>query len=176
MAEHTNSPEQAEGAPGNKRQMPFVLAIAAGLLVGGLGGTLLAPPLLARRSAASGAASGSEAGAASHGKEGEKGSAGAKLMHAVDNVVLNPARSGGTRFLVLSAAFEVKDQAVADEMKARDAEVRDIVLRVVGQKTVDELSDPTMREPLKSELSAAIDGLLGKSAVRHLYFPQFVIQ
>lgn len=173
MAEDTSTPPQDSGGP-PKSKMPLMGAVIAGLLIGGAGGTLAAGPIIAKRSAAASAAP--VAAAEGHGKEGAEKAGGARAMHIIDNVVLNPAHSGGTRFLVLSAAFEMQDQGIVDEMKARDAEVRDIVLRVIGRKTVDELSDPTMREPLKAELAAAIDSLVGKKAVRRLYFPQFVIQ
>ena len=108
-----------------------------------------------------------------HGKEGA--SAGAPV-YTLDNLVLNPAESGGTRFLLLSIAFELKDQETQDAMKARDAELRDVVLATVGNKTVEQLSNVAARDSLKVELKGAAAQLFKKKAVRRVYFPQFVIQ
>jgi flagellar FliL protein len=109
-----------------------------------------------------------------HGAKGKEGAA--ATVYTLDNLVLNPAESGGTRFLLLSIAFETKTQAAHDQMKARDAELRDLVLATVGNKTVDQLADLAVRDSLKTELRAAAAKLLRKKAVKRVYFPQFVIQ
>ena len=113
--------------------------------------------------------------------------------------MLNPAESGGQRFLLLTIAFELRDAAALEEMKARDAELRDAVLQSVGAKSVDYLADMGKRDSLKTELKAVAGKLFadaardpkkdpnkdpkegvkkgaGKPVVRRIYFPQFVIQ
>jgi flagellar FliL protein len=61
-------------------------------------------------------------------------------------------------------------------MEVRDAELRDIILTSLGNKTVDELTDVSGRERIKTEISTAIDARFGKKAVSRIYFPQFVVQ
>lgn len=127
------------------------------------------------------AAAEGEKGGGEHGggKEGEGGGAAANL-HLIDNLVLNPANSGGTRFLMVAAAIEFKDAANVEAFKARDAEVRDIVLRVMGAKTVEQLSDMSLRDSIRKELGDSLLSLLPKNkrkkAIRRVFFPQFVIQ
>jgi flagellar FliL protein len=95
----------------------------------------------------------------------------------MENLVLNPAGSNGTRFLMASVAAEVKDDKVKDEMAGRDAELRDAVLRILGERTVDQLADMSLREALKKELIDSLNSKLqSKTAVKRVYFPQFVIQ
>ncbi len=183
MADETEHTE-VESAPKKGGMIKVIVAIVLGLVVGVGGGSYVVGPLLAKRVAP--ADSSAEEGGGDkgeHGKKGEEkkggkeGAAAVMPMHQVDNVVLNPAKSGGTRFLMVSAAFATKNQGVADDLKSHDAEVRDIMLRVLGAKTVEELTDPTLREPLKQELKAALDSMVGsKDGIRKLYFPQFVIQ
>lgn len=183
MADETEHAE-VESAPKKGGMIKVIVAIVLGLVVGVGGGSYVVGPLLAKRVAP--ADSSAEEGGGDkgeHGKKGEEkkggkeGAAPVMPMHQVDNVVLNPAKSGGTRFLMVSAAFATKNQGVADDLKSHDAEVRDIMLRVLGAKTVEELTDPTLREPLKQELKAALDSMVGsKDGIRKLYFPQFVIQ
>ena len=62
--------------------------------------------------------------------------------HQIDNLVLNPAGSGGTRFLMFAAAFELKDAGALESMKVRDAELaRRRFSRSAAAKTVEQLSD-----------------------------------
>jgi flagellar FliL protein len=119
---------------------------------------------------------GEEEEAASGGHGGKEGAAAGAPVYTLDNLVLNPAESGGTRFLLLTISFELKSAEMADAMKARDAELRDAVLVTVGNKTVEQLSDVAARDSLKVELRAAAGKLFKKGGVKRVYFPQFVIQ
>jgi flagellar FliL protein len=111
----------------------------------------------------------------SGGHGGKEGAAAGAPVYTLDNLVLNPAESGGTRFLLLTISFELKNAELAETMKARDAELRDAVLVTVGNKTVEQLSDVAARDSLKVELRAAAAKLF-KKGVKRVYFPQFVIQ
>lgn len=194
MSDETPPPE-AEGAkPARKAPKGAVLigVLVGGLAVGVGAGLFALGPMVAKSSgyvvtADTTHAEGEEGGEGEHGaaaggehggKEGE--AAGASNLHLIDNLVLNPAGSGGTRFLMVAAAIEFKEAALVDAFKARDAEVRDIVLRVMGAKTVDQLSDMGMRDSLRKELGDSLSGLVPKAqrkqAIRRVYFPQFVIQ
>jgi flagellar FliL protein len=112
-------------------------------------------------------------------KEGEA-AGGAANLHLIDNLVMNPAGSGGTRFLMLSAAVEFSDSKMVEDFKARDAEVRDLVLRIMGAKTVEQLTDMPTRELIRKEVADSLATLLPKAvrkkAIAKIFFPQFVIQ
>lgn len=195
------APDQPSAEEGKKRKLPafvpVVLAIVGGIAAGGAAGAFFVGPALAEgiapKSAMTASAKGEHGdGAAGDdesadeegegedekgGKEGAEGAA-AKPVYTIDNLVLNPAQSGGTRFLLLTLAFELKDDATLEEMKTRDAELRDAVLMTVGAKSVEYLSNMTVRDSLKSELKTAAGKLFPKkkNAIRRIYFPQFVIQ
>jgi flagellar basal body-associated protein FliL len=61
-------------------------------------------------------------------------------------------------------------------MTARDAEVRDVVVRLLSTKTVVELADAGRREAVKNELQGALAARFPKAGIRAVLFPQFVIQ
>jgi flagellar protein FliL len=154
-----------------------IIALVASLAVGGAVGVFVTGPLFARQRGyvVAAADSAQEGGEGEHGKKGEK--EGPKtVVHALDNLVLNPAGSSGTRFLMVNVAIEVKDDKVTQEINARDAEARDAVLRVLGTKTVEELTDIGKRDAIKKEVQDALTALFPRDAIRRLYFPQFVIQ
>jgi len=185
MADTEKGPEGEAGpAPsGKKKMLPIMLIVLGGLIFGGAAGAFMLGPTIAKKIAPAGAekadASKEEASASKEeGKGGEGGGEGggeAKVF-LLDNMVLNPAGSSGQRFLLVSIALRLKDVAVENELKSRDAEVRDALLHVLGGKHVEELSDIAQRDALKDELRRTLDGIVKPGAVVGLYFPQFVIQ
>jgi flagellar FliL protein len=193
MAKEEAKPAEqpAEGAAPAKPKLPILIGmVAVGLAVGGGTGAALLGPIMAKKlgkappaaEAAKGGEGDKAAGEHAPAKEekpaeGGKEGAGAEApVLMLDNLVLNPANSGGSRFLLLTVALEVSSATTMDEFKKRDAELRDIILTSLGTKTVEQLTDITQREKFKTEISAAVETRFGKKTVKRLYFPQFVVQ
>lgn len=110
-------------------------------------------------------------------KKDDHAPAGPPAVYTVADMVLNPAGSGGQRFVMLSVAMEAKDSATVAMLEARDPEIRDAILALVGGKTVEQLAEVTAREPLKTEIIATVARITKKKkAVKRVSFPQFVIQ
>jgi flagellar FliL protein len=182
MSDETEAPAEegaGEEAPKKPGTVMALGVLGGGLVLGAVAGLLLVGPMVARAAGvghvANDSASAEAGGEKEHKAEGEGGAK--SPMHEIDNLVLNPAGSGGTRFLIASVAIELNDEALGEVLTARDAEVRDAILRVLGTKTVEELSDVSVRESIKKEMQTTLDTLFKKKdAVRRLYFPQFVIQ
>jgi flagellar protein FliL len=158
-------PETDEAAVPAKGKRGVLILAVAGVLAGVAAGLFGAGPVLAKRRATSAAAAPKKAEAPS-----------TAINHAIENLVLNPAGSNGTRFLMVTAAFQVKDAATDVLMKEHEAEVRDHILALLGKKTVDELTDIAQRERIKTEMLEAISPLFPKGSVLKVFFPQFVIQ
>jgi flagellar FliL protein len=154
----------AETPKASGKRNIVILAIA-GLAAGSAAGVFGIAPVLATRKAAA---------VETHKAEGKL--AAAAVTHSIENLVLNPAGSGGTRFLMVTATFELRDGSIEQQMKDHDAEVRDHILAMLGKKTVEQLSDITLRESMKQEVLAAVATLFPKDAVRKVFFAQFVIQ
>jgi flagellar protein FliL len=110
-------------------------------------------------------------------KGGEHGPSAKSPVYTIGDLVLNPAGSGGTRFLMMSVALDMKDSVAVEALKARDAEIKDAVLALVGGKTVEELAEVASREPLKVEIRETIGRITRKPKyIKRVSFPQFVIQ
>jgi len=167
-------------APSKPAKMLIIAGLVGGIVVGALGGSFALGPMLAKKLAAPAAqaATTEERGDG----DGEHGAANAEkkagnVVHMMENLVLNPSGSNGTRFLIVAVAAEVKDDKVKEEMSGRDAEMRDAVLRLLGERTVDQLADMSQRDGMKRELMDSLNVRLArKDAVKRVYFPQFVIQ
>lgn len=159
-----------DGAAPGKGRSSLVLALTVGITVGAAVGSFVVGPLLADAPV--------EAPECEVTAEGEHGAPEktAGVVHTIQNLVLNPAQSGGTRFLVSTVAISVRDSAAVTAISERDSEVRDALLRILGAKTVLQLTDMEARTTLKEELRDALRGIFGEAVIRDIYFPQFVIQ
>lgn len=181
MAEE-NETEVAPKRGGKKVILAVVLVVGA-LLGGGAGaffaGPLLADMILGPVGAPADAVHPDSAADGAHAQkdDGHGGGHGAgAASYLVENLVLNPAGSNGTRFLMASVSLDLAREEAAAEMKTRDAQVRDALLTVLGHKTVEQLTDITARDSLKAELKGAVTGLFPEGTVTGIYLPQFVIQ
>lgn len=158
------SSDTDQAAPPPKKRLPLVPILALVGILGGAGvGLFVVGPTLAKKRAATPVAKSAE-------------STGPSIVHPIENLVLNPAGSGGTRFLMVTATFELRDGNADQAMKDREAEVRDHILALLGKKTVDELTDYTKRDSIKAEVLHEVQSLFPKGAVKQVFFPQFVIQ
>ena len=195
----TEQPQAADApAAPSKPKLPMLIGmVAVGLAIGGGTGAAFIGPMVAKKMGKDPAAlvaaakahddeggdgeHADEGGEESHaeedgGKEKKEGEGEAAAVHLLENLVLNPAGSGGSRFLLLSVAIEVGEAKAAESFKTRDAELRDIILTALGTKSTEELTDISRRESFKEEVVVAIKGRFGKKSVKSLYFPQFVVQ
>lgn len=175
--------EAPEPAPAPRRMGPMLLMIAgiAGGGLGGLAGAYLIAPRLAGK-AAPAAATAEAAPAATAPADGDGSAkkptkaAGPPHIYRIDNVIVNPAGSDGTRFLMASVAYEVPDDAAEQALHAREVELRDDVVSVLETKTMGQLTQPHARDTLKTQLLDIAHHVLGPQMQIGVYLPQFVIQ
>ncbi len=104
-----------------------------------------------------------------------KGAATANFV--ISDILVNIAGTKAGRFLKATAYFDAPPAVVA-ELERKRPQITDIVSATLGQKSLDELSDPGVRGKLRSELLATINPLLEtkNGEVTNIYFPEFIIQ
>jgi flagellar FliL protein len=170
--------QQPEGAaapvgPETVRK-PLLIAVAVGTFVGGMAlGTFGVGPMVAGGAAPEA----TEAHGDVSNSHGADSTGGTGTLYLIDNMVLNPAGSNGSRFLLVATAVEVSNASLVDAMRTRDAELRDVLSGVLGARTVEQLSDLARRDSLRTEIAAALNQMLKQPrGVRRVYFPQFVVQ
>ena len=94
----------------------------------------------------------------------------------LSDIIINPASSGGQRFLMLNIGLEAMKKETLDEVASKEVVVRDTVLKVLGSRSVDELADITRRNELKESIRQAVNGVLRNGQVERLYFTRYVLQ
>lgn len=178
MADDSNTESDAGDGGGflsNTPALLLVLVVGLGALAGGVAGSRYVAPLLGSApSTGQSAPTGSESGE-SGGQAGAQKS-GASELHEVGNMVVNPAGSGGSRFLMITVSLEVTPPGVTETLSENDARIRDLLNRVLGSRTVAELSDIDRRDEIKAEIRTSINETLDDGRVKAVYTPQYVLQ
>jgi|GEM_PF-3231582 len=95
----------------------------------------------------------------------------------VEDIVLNPAGTHGKRFLRLGLAIETKDGLpVITELDTRSAQMRDLLIRQFSSRTIEELSDPVVREEVRLSCIYEINSRLASGEISDIYFTDYVLQ
>ncbi len=174
MPEETNAGAQEDQEAPTKPGLliPLLLAFVALGLGAVLGLTLLGPavaPALAARAESSGERGGSGGHGGGHGEP-------TATLHVLENLVVNPAGSEGTRYLLVSVAVEPAGPETVEDLAAMDVAFRHMLLTTLGSKTVPELTDIELRSRLVQELRDSLQSVAGPGTINRIYLPQYVIQ
>jgi len=114
-----------------------------------------------------------EAEGGGHG--GEEGAVGNNL-YEMENIIVNPASTVGSRFLSCSVAFELEAPGDMHKMEAIDVKVRDALITILTARTVDELADARLREPLRRQILSRVNAVASPIKIKAVYFKDFVLQ
>jgi flagellar protein FliL len=94
----------------------------------------------------------------------------------IPHLIVNPADSEGQRYLLITIGLETFNQRVLQEINEKEIVVKDTVLKVLGLHTLDELSAIERRNITKERIRSAINGVLTRGQIDHIYFTQYVLQ
>ncbi len=131
----------------------------------------------------------SDSGAEGDGTEQVEGSHGEKkkseskehgssqaLIHEISNIVVNPAGTGGSRFLSASFGFELESPELEAAFTAREIIIRDALITILASKTVAQLTDPKQKEVVRYQIKKRISQLMHTDELGAVYFTDFVLQ
>jgi len=175
------APAAAGAAPAIKPggSPPFLLigVIVAALAAGGAAGALFVAPAITSARAGKHAGNQTVDDDGKDGKDGDKADSHTKpAVYKLENLIVNPAGSQGSRFLMTTVAFELPDEKMGTRFQDHEAQVRDLVMSTLERQTLDKLTRPGARDSLKQALVAAVAPVTGGSKRVRVYLPQFVIQ
>lgn len=91
-------------------------------------------------------------------------------------ILVNPAGTNGTRFLLTSIGFEVSSQEAARELEKKEVQVRDLMNTILTSKTLPELIDYQKREEIRAEIMQKTGTLVKAGTLKKVYFSKFIIQ
>ncbi len=100
----------------------------------------------------------------------------APVYQEMDTFMVNLADPGGKRFLKATIKTRVNSPKVAEEMKERAFELRDLVLMILTSKEVDDVSRAEDKMTLKKEIMTSLNRVLHNGQVVDVYFTDFLVQ
>ena len=97
-------------------------------------------------------------------------------MYPLDNFIVNLLSDNGRRFLKTQINLEMDTEELTAELDAKIPVIRDVIIRVLTSKTLEEISTAKGKEKLKDALVNQINMRLKDGQINNLYFTEFVIQ
>lgn len=102
--------------------------------------------------------------------------ASADLIYSMDVFVVNLNDPGGKRYLKTKINLEYSGEALTEELKLRQPQLRDVILLLLSSKTLEEIQGTEGKIILRRELILRVNQVLKKEKIKNLYFTEFVIQ
>jgi flagellar FliL protein len=171
--------ENVEAASPKKKKSPMLMiGIIAGAVLVLTGGSFLAVTKMMAPAGASTESEGEHDDAGhdggGHGKGGHGKAAGARFE--ITDLVMNSADQGVPRFVKVSLTFEMKDEKSVNLLTDQDYKVRDLLIRLIGSRTVAELSVPDARENLRLEIMDELNSTAARGGITKIYFTDYIVQ
>jgi len=165
MAKENAAAEAGATKKGGKLKLIIIAVLGILVLVGvGVGYLLLSPPAQEQEQA-EGEAAGKDDG---------------KPPIYENLAVFTVNLSGRDHLLQTELQLAVADAEVQQKIKERMPEVRDVLIRLLSSKTVDELTQADGKDILSKEIQQQVNEVLGikneSEGVRKVLFASFIIQ
>lgn len=97
-----------------------------------------------------------------------------KEMIRLEPFVVNLAGSRGRRLARVTLEFEVDSDKVKDEIEARSAQIRDIIIIILSSKSYEAVANREGKDALRDEIRDTVSGFLTKGKIRKVYFTEFM--
>jgi flagellar basal body-associated protein FliL len=97
-------------------------------------------------------------------------------VFVVENLIVNPAGTNGTRFLNTTVGFGIKSEKELKILEEKSSQIRDRLITIFSGKTLAELSNPSQKELLRKEILLKSNEITSPVKVLGIYFVDFVIQ
>lgn len=94
----------------------------------------------------------------------------------IKDIIVNPAGTNGTRFLLTTVGLEIPSPELKLELEAKEVQTRDILNTILTSKGLDELTAPQFKEMLRKEILEKLNSTLIKGKIKNIYFSKFIIQ
>lgn len=165
---------QEQAAPAAQKGVPFTKLLLIGIPLFLVQLILVYFVMVKSVGGASTPSTTTDTGHTATGQEGD-GEPAQKVM-MVKDLIVNPAGTNGTRFLLTTIGFEVSSGEGLKVLESKDLQVRDVLNTILTSKGLDDLVDVSRREDLRAEISRQVSPLLTTGELKHVYFSKFIVQ
>jgi len=97
-------------------------------------------------------------------------------IYPLDQFIVNLVSNNSSRYLKCKIDLELDSQELQQEIDKKLPAIRDLIIRILSSKTVEEIQTSKGKEKLKEEIKRKINEILTTGEIRNVYFTEFVIQ
>jgi len=99
------------------------------------------------------------------------------IMVGLEDIIVTLAGdSRRPRYLRINIKLEVEDKITAESVRIRLAQMRDVVIMTLTEKSVDDLNRPGGKMNLRAEIFERLDQSISGGKLMNVYFSDLVIQ
>jgi flagellar FliL protein len=116
---------------------------------------------------------------AEHADEGDahgSGSTEVGIMYPLDIFTVNLLSESGRRYLKVEMNLELEGEELALELDTKKPVLRDIIIRILSAKSLEEISTVKGKETLKEQIVSEINTRIKDGKIKNVYFVDFVVQ
>jgi flagellar FliL protein len=193
MAEKEKEHHTEEIAEGGEKKksgnMLLIIIIVVLVLILVIGGVVVAM-MSGNHDAEAEASGGTKKEASAHGDEAKAedahaapegdghGSASTEvgIMYPLDLFTVNLLSESGRRYLKVEMNLELEGEELAIELDSKKPVLRDIIIRILSSKSLEEISTVKGKETLKEQIVSELNTRIKDGKVKNVYFVDFVVQ
>ena len=98
------------------------------------------------------------------------------VMFHLDPLIVNLARSQGSRFLKIAISLEMSSSEVRDDLNKNIRKLTDSILLLLSTKSFEDIYSVQGKFTLKGEIATRANQFLTVGQVKGAYFTEFLIQ
>jgi len=98
------------------------------------------------------------------------------LMFPLDQFTVNLLSESGRRYLKCEINLEMGGEELSPELEEKKPIFRDIIIRILSSKSLEEISTVKGKEKLKDQIVNELNLRLKDGKVKNIYFTDFVVQ
>ena len=98
------------------------------------------------------------------------------VMFHLDPLIVNLARSQGSRFLKIAISLEMSSPEVRDDLDKNIRKLTDSILLLLSTKSFEDVYSVQGKFTLKGEITTRVNQFLTVGQVKGAYFTEFLIQ
>jgi flagellar FliL protein len=98
------------------------------------------------------------------------------ILYPLEGFTVNLKSDQGRRFLKATMSLELNSEEMSLELNAKDAVIRDKVIRILTSKTLEEITSKKGKQKVSEQIVDTLNTMVSDGSVQGLYFTEFVIQ
>ncbi len=98
------------------------------------------------------------------------------VMFPLDLFTVNLLSESGRRYLKVEMNLELEGEELAIELETKKPVLRDIIIRILSSKSLEEISTAKGKETLKEQIVSELNTRVKDGKIKNVYFVDFVVQ